>query len=64
MHIKFSSTLQKFSILVFCDSKSDLKMIAFDWEFEKEIKEARNTLLNPPSSIDDLLTLLDKVKNF
>uniref|UniRef100_A0A7N2L527 Uncharacterized protein n=1 Tax=Quercus lobata TaxID=97700 RepID=A0A7N2L527_QUELO len=31
-------------------------------EFE-EIKEAGNTLLNPPSSIDDLLTLLDKVEN-
>ncbi|KAK7839764.1 sister chromatid cohesion protein pds5 [Quercus suber] len=38
-------------------------MIAFDREFEKEIKEAGNTLLNPPSSIDDLLTLLDKVEN-
>ena len=38
-------------------------MIAFDREFEKEIKTAGNTLLNPPSSIDDLLTLLDKVEN-
>ena len=36
-------------------------MTTFDREFEKE--EARNTLLNPPSSIDDLLTLLDKVEN-
>ena len=38
-------------------------MTAFDREFEKEIKEARNTLLNPPSSIDDILTLFDKVEN-
>nr|XP_023883475.1 uncharacterized protein LOC111995777 [Quercus suber] len=38
-------------------------MTAFDREFEKEIKEAGNTLLNPPPSIDDLLTLLDKVEN-
>ena len=38
-------------------------MTAFDWEFEKEIKEVGNTLLNPPSSIDDLLTFLDKVEN-
>ena len=63
MHIKCSSTSQKFSILVLCDSKSELKMTAFDREFEKEIKVAGNTLLNPPSSIDDLLTLLDKVEN-
>ena len=63
MHIKCSSTSQKFSISVFCDSKSELKMTAFDREFEKEIKEARNTLLNPPSSIDDILTLFDKVEN-
>ena len=63
MHINYSSTSQKFSISVFCDSKSELKMTAFDREFEKEIKEARNTLLNPPSSIDDILTLFDKVEN-
>ena len=63
MDIKCSSTSQKFSISVFCDSKSKLKMTAFDKEFEKEIKEARNTLLKPPSSVDDLLTLLDKVEN-
>ena len=63
MHIKCSSTLHKFSISVFCDSKSKLKMTTFDREFKKEIKEAGNTLLNPPSSIDDLLTLLDKVEN-
>ena len=63
MRIKCSSTSQKFSILMFCDSKSELKMIAIDREFEKEIKEAGNRLLNPPSSIDDLLTLLDKVEN-
>ena len=63
MHINYSSTSQKFSISVFCDSKSELKMTAFDREFEKEIKEARNPLLNPPSSIDDILTLFDKVEN-
>ena len=34
-----------------------------DREYEKQIKEAGNRLLNPPSSIDDLLTLLDKVEN-
>ena len=34
-----------------------------DREFEKQIKEAGNRLLNPPSSVDDLLTLLDKVEN-
>ena len=34
-----------------------------DREFEKQIKEAGNRLLNTPSSIDDLLTLLDKVEN-
>ena len=34
-----------------------------DREFQKQIKEVRNRLLNPPSSIDDLLTLLDKAKN-
>ncbi|KAF3942883.1 hypothetical protein CMV_030504, partial [Castanea mollissima] len=62
VHIKCSSASQKFSILVFCDSKSELKMTAFDREFEKEIKEVGNSLLNPPSSID-LLTLLDKVEN-
>ena len=38
-------------------------MIAFDREFEKQIKEAGNILLNPPSTIDDLHTLLDKVEN-
>ncbi|KAK7851054.1 hypothetical protein CFP56_043117 [Quercus suber] len=38
-------------------------MTAFDREFEKEIKKAGNTLLNAPSSIDDLLTLVDKVEN-
>ena len=54
---------RSFSISVFCDSKSKLKMTAFDREFEKEIKKARNTLLNPPSSIDDILTLFDKVEN-
>ena len=33
-----------------------------DREFEMQIKESMNRLLNPPSSIDDLLTLLDKVE--
>ena len=35
-----------------------------DREFKKQIKESRNRLLNPPSSIDDLLTLLDKVEYY
>ncbi|KAK9988650.1 hypothetical protein SO802_028889 [Lithocarpus litseifolius] len=34
-----------------------------DREFEKQIEEAGNRLLNRPSSIDDLLTLLYKVEN-
>ncbi|KAK7828871.1 hypothetical protein CFP56_029865 [Quercus suber] len=34
-----------------------------DKEFEKQLKEDGNRLLNLPSSIDDLLTLLDKVEN-
>ncbi|KAM3705237.1 hypothetical protein ACJW31_03G065600 [Castanea mollissima] len=34
-----------------------------DREFEKQIKEFGIRLLNPPSSIDDLLTLPDKVEN-
>ena len=40
-----------------------LKKQLKDREFEKQIKEVGNRLLNPPSSIDDLLTLLDKVEN-
>ena len=28
-------------------------------EFEERLKEAGNSLLNPPSSVDDLLDLLD-----
>ena len=38
-------------------------MASFDRELKKQLKEAGNRLLNPPSSIDDLLTLLDKVEN-
>ncbi|KAK7860225.1 putative lrr receptor-like serine/threonine-protein kinase [Quercus suber] len=38
-------------------------MTAFDREFEKEIKAVGNRLLNLPSCIDDLLTLLDEVEN-
>ncbi|KAK7824503.1 sister chromatid cohesion protein pds5 [Quercus suber] len=34
-----------------------------DREFEKQIQEAGSRLLNPPSSVDDPLTLLDKVEN-
>ena len=34
-----------------------------DREFEKQIKEVGNRLLNPPSFVHDLLTLLDKVEN-
>ncbi|XP_065620339.1 sister chromatid cohesion protein PDS5 homolog C-like [Quercus suber] len=35
-----------------------------DREFEKQIKEVGSRLLNTPSSIDDLLTFLDKVEIF
>ncbi|XP_030969092.1 uncharacterized protein LOC115989526 isoform X6 [Quercus lobata] len=38
-------------------------MTSFDRDLEEKLKEAGSTLLNPPSSIDDLLTLLDKVEN-
>ena len=39
------------------------KMTSFHSELEKQLKEVGNRLLNPPSSIDDLLTLLDEVEN-
>ena len=38
-------------------------MTSFHSELEKQLKEAGNRLLNPPFSIDDLLTLLDEVEN-
>ena len=38
-------------------------MTSFHSELEKQLKEAGNRLLNPPSSSDDLLTLLDEVEN-
>ncbi|XP_030940139.1 sister chromatid cohesion protein pds5-like [Quercus lobata] len=38
-------------------------MTSFHSELEKQLKEARNRFLNPPSPIDDLLTLLDEVEN-
>ncbi|KAK9991277.1 hypothetical protein SO802_026262 [Lithocarpus litseifolius] len=38
-------------------------MTSFHGELEKQLKEAGNRLLNPLSSIDDLLTLLDEVEN-
>ena len=38
-------------------------MTFFDRELEKQLKEVGNRLLNPPSSIDDLLTLLDEVES-
>ena len=39
----------------------ELEKLQKNREFEKQIKEAGNKFLNPPSSIDDLLTFLDKV---
>ena len=47
--------------MISCDRKHEKQLK--DREFEKQIKEVGNRLLNPPSSIDDLLTLLDKVEN-
>ena len=38
-------------------------MTSFDRELGKQLKEAGNRLLNPPSSIDEVLTLLDEVEN-
>ena len=43
--------------------KKKKKMTSFHIELEKQLKEAGNRLLNPPSSSDDLLTLLDEVEN-
>ncbi|KAK7856017.1 hypothetical protein CFP56_025457, partial [Quercus suber] len=39
------------------------KKTSFHSELEKQVKEARNRLLNPPFSIYDHLTLLDEVEN-
>ena len=44
-------------------TKKKKKKTSFHSELEKQLKEAGNRLLNPPSSIDDLLTLLDEVEN-
>ena len=38
-------------------------MTSFDRELEKQLKQAGDRLLNPPSSIDYLLTLLDEIEN-
>nr|POF05337.1 hypothetical protein CFP56_53544 [Quercus suber] len=38
-------------------------MTSIDRDLEKQLKEARNNLMNLPSSNDDLLTLLEKVEN-
>ena len=37
----------------------ELEKLQKNREFEKQIKEVGNKFLNPPSSIDDLLTFLD-----
>ena len=38
-------------------------MTSFDRDFEEQLKEDVKILLNSYSSIDNLLTLIDKVKN-
>ena len=38
--------------------------ISVETHLDNQLKKVGNDLLNLPSSIDDLLTLLDKVKNF
>ncbi|KAG2729464.1 hypothetical protein I3760_01G251000 [Carya illinoinensis] len=38
-------------------------MTSFEGDLEEQLKEAGNKLINPPSSIDELLNLLDKVEN-
>ena len=38
-------------------------MTSIDRDLEEQLKEAGNNLINPPSSNDDLLTLLEKVEN-
>ncbi|XP_035547467.1 sister chromatid cohesion protein pds5-like [Juglans regia] len=38
-------------------------MTSFEGDLEEQLKEAGNKLINPPSSIDELLSLLDKVEN-
>lgn len=54
--LKFQSCL---FLCFVCGSVSELKMTSFDRDLEEKLKESGSTLLNPPSSIDDLLTLLD-----
>ena len=38
-------------------------MTSIDRDLEEQLKKAGNNLINPPSSNDDLLTLLEKVEN-
>ncbi|XP_059456807.1 sister chromatid cohesion protein PDS5 homolog C-like isoform X3 [Corylus avellana] len=38
-------------------------MTSSDTDLEEQLKEAGNELLDPPSSVDELLNLLDKVEN-
>ncbi|KAE7997235.1 hypothetical protein FH972_001885 [Carpinus fangiana] len=38
-------------------------MTSSDTDLEEQLKEAGNKLLDPPSSVDELLNLLDKVEN-
>jgi len=38
-------------------------MTSIDRDLEEQLKEAGSNLINPPSSNDDLLTLLEKVEN-
>ena len=38
-------------------------MTSIDRDLEEQLKKALNNLINPPSSNDDLLTLLEKVEN-
>ncbi|KAG6734093.1 hypothetical protein I3842_01G255900 [Carya illinoinensis] len=38
-------------------------MTSFEGDLEEQLKEAGNKLINPPSSIDELLNLLDEVEN-
>jgi hypothetical protein len=38
-------------------------MTSYETALKDQLKDARNNLLNLPSSIDELLTLLDRVEN-
>lgn len=47
------------SVLIFLGDLEEKTMSASDKELEEQLAEAGNKLLQPPSSLDELITLLD-----